>query len=108
MIASFPAKACDSFLLPLRALAACPETSTRELYMTTHPSYILMILPVFACMSGLNFDLRTLFLLLLRQVQQQHASLHSTFACNLGTLSFLTAAMRNGEKSSTDSFACSD
>ncbi|OEH77363.1 periodic tryptophan protein [Cyclospora cayetanensis] len=62
----------------------------------------------FERLSRISVDLRTLFLLVLRQLQQQHTNLHSTFSSNLGTLSFLCATIRNRHASTADSTTCSD
>ncbi|CBZ49727.1 wd repeat protein, related [Neospora caninum Liverpool] len=45
--------------------------------------------------QGVSVDLRTLFLLILRQLQQQQANLHAPFCSNLHTLAFINASIRN-------------
>ncbi|KAL8427820.1 hypothetical protein Efla_005428 [Eimeria flavescens] len=62
----------------------------------------------FSRLSRSSVDMRTLFLMILRQLQQHHFNLHASFATNVGTLAFLTSSIRNGRRSSVDSVAVSD
>ncbi|KFG57503.1 putative periodic tryptophan protein PWP2 [Toxoplasma gondii RUB] len=49
----------------------------------------------FERLTRVSVDLRTLFLLILRQLQQQQANLHVPFCSNLHTLAFINASIRN-------------
>ncbi|PFH31692.1 putative periodic tryptophan protein PWP2 [Besnoitia besnoiti] len=63
-----------------------------ELHLLWLRSVLKLHMHVF---QGVSFDLRTLFLLILRQLQQQHASLHAPFCSNLHTLAFINASIKN-------------
>ncbi|KAL8451947.1 hypothetical protein Emed_001682 [Eimeria media] len=59
----------------------------------------------FSRLSRASVDMRTLFLMTLRQLQQHHFNLHASYASNVGTLAFLTSAIQNNRRSSVESIA---